>query len=162
MYSKIQSAELWLLDSIFQKFSDLTYRFLRLSNFAWAIASLTVCAFSMIQVSYRGLMHEKDPFMVFPILIAILVFFPSSIYSLKKAWYAGYDDAIYGLESSLKHEQSRLRTEALLFTIGVTMIWAVIAMKNKSIGIGTLILWTSMIQYPVYAFSACTPPCKKI
>ncbi len=152
------SLELALLENVFQKFCNFTYKYLRLSNFFWAVASTILTALAMINVCYQGIAVEHDPFIVFPAFIAVVGFFPSISYSIKKAYFQSYDEMTYGLENSLKESDRCTRANTFMVCIIATLMWSLIAFKSKDLNLKVLILWISMTNYPTYSFCACNPP----
>lgn len=158
LINTVQPFELWLLENVFQKFSDFTYHWFRLSNFFWASCCFIVSCFAFLWTAYMGIMIEHDPLMILAMFVMVVIFIIPSLHTIKKAWFAGYDDAIYGLENSLKNSDASVRAEALIYTIIVIAIWAVISFHHKKPHLDMLLLWTSMMQYPTRSFCSCTPP----
>ncbi len=153
-----EKIEPWILHNVFQKFSDFTYRFIKTTNFFWAVVSVATTMVSTLYLVYIGLFVEKDPLIItIPFLLIPTYLFPA-MYLFKKTWYGAYDSAVYGKESEFKERWADRRAGALVATTVSTMLWLIIRSHNSNISIAGLVVWISLIQYPFYSFCSCTPP----
>lgn len=152
--------ELWILEHLFQRFSDFTYRWLRLTNFFWAVVCAITTLSCFLYLGYICIYHRE-----YAIFIAVLPFFcmfvPITAYSIQKARIRAYDHATWGIENLLKKDESATRRGALEMTVFVICIWLLIGYIQKQYRVVELIWWISMTGYPTLSFCACNAPGKR-
>lgn len=154
--------ELWILDHVFQPFCDFTHKWFRLSFIFWAIIAFLTFISAMLVYLYRGLVQERDPMIIAPIVIAIITFVIPNLRQINISWLKAYDDAIYGLENPNRHGLSDSRKGTLTVSIMASCLWAIISLKHGEWDFWFLTLWICLSGYPLYAFCSVTPYCRRI
>jgi len=157
-----EKAENWVFESIFQKLSDISYAYLRLTSFFWAIVSLSLSLLVVAWQMYIGLVYEHDPFiLLLPMLLFISLFRPV-IELIKKAHLSSYDHATWGLENEMKETYRKTRSEALLYTLAIFGVWVLSKLAGGHFKIGQATTIMLLMQYPTYCFCSCNVPGKRI
>ncbi|MBU3668383.1 MAG: hypothetical protein FGM57_00260 [Candidatus Taylorbacteria bacterium] len=157
MKTYISTLELWILEHFFQRFSDLSFKYLRLTNFFWAVVMslISLSAYTYLTVVC---IIEKEYMIILAALPVLGGFVPAMAYSVNIARLHAYDHATWGVENPLKSKEVNTRRSALVMTFVVLSLWTLIGVRNGTYPIVTLIWWVSMINYPTFSFCACNPP----
>ncbi len=153
----ISLLELWILEHLFQRFSDFTYRWFRLTNFFWAV-TCTVVTMSCFTYMTLKCLYDGRYSIILGAIPIFSIFVPATVYSIRKARIHAYDHATWGVENPLKVEDSKSRCHTLLVTLSAITMWLIISYKLQHYPFGTLVLWISMTGYPTLSFCACNVP----
>lgn len=157
----ISRIELWILEHLFQRFSDFTYKWLRLTNFFWAVAFAIVTMSCFTYMTCICLYNGRYSIILGAIPI-FCMFVPAIAYSIQKARLHAYDHATWGVENPLKAEESKHRCHTLLITLSAITMWLILSCKLQHYPLGTLFLWVTMTGYPTLSFCACNAPGRQL
>ncbi len=161
LIQRFKLLEFWILENVFQRFCDFSHNHWKLTNFFWAWATLVVSILAMLNLGYKGFFVEKDPMLIFPLVMIFVIYLPATLYSVRRFRFRAYEEAMIGNQNSLKTRDSDLRANALFVVVVIIAAWTLISIKTRTCHIDTLIVWITMSQYPLYSFCSCTPPMRR-
>lgn len=156
----LSQLDFWILDNIFQKFSELSYKYLRLTNFFWAAVSMFVSLVLMLyRIFYVGLYLNMDPLILLPAIIMAVITIPALRYTYTKSHMESYDNAVYGLENEFRQRHAETRRGSLFVILTTVLVFIPCWIRNGATqSFGIIIDWFCLSQYPTFAFCSCSPP----